>query len=86
VWNYFGLLGLDATFTDAVADHLAAIDPDRFVMSVGLWGTVAPGDLEHALRAAAQRDLAGAWVTPASRFERGHWDAIAASWHDATSS
>jgi hypothetical protein len=80
VWNYFGLLGLEAGFTDAVADHLAAIDPDRFVMSVGLWGTVAPTDLEHALHAAAQRGLAGAWVTPASRFERGHWDAIAAAW------
>jgi hypothetical protein len=80
VWNYFGMTDRGAAFTEQLAGHLAEIGSDRFIMSIGLWGSVTPDDLMVALGISSEHRLAGAWVTPVSRFEPGHWDALGALW------
>jgi hypothetical protein len=83
VWDYFALSDRRASDTRELVDQLASLDPQRFIVSIGLWsdgGFISPGELQRALALLGGRGLAGAWVTPVSGLDTARWRALGSVW------
>lgn len=84
VWNYFGLSGVGAEYSEGLARILAGLGPGRIILSVGLWGngssTLSAEQLSAALQAARRGGMEDAWVTPSLLMTDAHWAVLEAFW------
>ena len=77
VWNYFALEGKPAAASGDLARYLSSNFPRSHVwVSLGLWGDVAPDELDEALAATLQGGIRNVWITPNDLATASHWTGI----------
>jgi hypothetical protein len=84
IWDYFGLSGFRPEYTGEIARFLAKYDPDKIVLSIGLWarggGFISPDALRRAVQAGLQSTIPNLWITPSQYLSDDHWKALTDIW------
>lgn len=84
VWDYFAINSRPARESARLAEYLARLGGDKFILSVGMWakrGAISAADLRIALTSSARSPLAGSWITPAGMIDDDHWTVLTDLWH-----
>jgi hypothetical protein len=88
IWDYFYLDGRPPSTSRDIAHFFSSrYDPDRIIISIGLWGVERPVNAEELSEAAQNALLGGArhiWVTPNHLLTDTHWRAFVQSFRQAT--
>ena len=85
VWAYTALNNYPAAYTANIAGYIADhYDPDRFIVSVGMWnatgGSISPVDLEVILRSSQAAGVHHLWITPSHMMTETHWAVVEDAW------
>lgn len=82
IWNYFGVEEKEpAVSAKIVQDLLGEFPPDKFFVSVGLWGqrsTLDPQSFQKGLEYTLNSGATNVWITPNELMSPTHWAALAA--------
>jgi hypothetical protein len=84
IWGYFSLDDFQPEYLQEVAQFLSQFDPNRIILSIGLWGKYAPVVSADALKRAVLASQAGGisniWITPGSLMSADHWQVLDSLW------
>ena len=81
IWDYFGLSGYDPEVTREIAhEYGQKYDPDRIIISIGLWKNgddiLSSEDLKQAMQSSTQGGIGNLWITPSHYLSDDHWEAL----------
>jgi len=83
VWDYFYLDGRSPSSSRDIAQFFTSrYDPDRIIISIGLWGAqnpVSADELSEAVRSAQHGGARNIWVTPNHLLTDAHWRGLVQS-------
>ncbi len=83
VWDYFYLDGRSPSSSRDIARFFTSrYDPERIIISIGLWGTqrpVSPEELSEAVESARLGGAKNIWVTPNHLLTESHWHKLVQS-------
>jgi hypothetical protein len=84
IWGYFDLDNYPPEYFHDIAQFLTGFDPNRVILSIGLWDgnglATLPSKLKIAILASQAGGISNLWITPSTLMSADHWQVLDDIW------